>query len=404
MEVLDLANRSLTRTLIAFMKRAVSPTFVRRIPLVRLLERVRTVVYKLLVNVYHLLGEAILLLRSAADAVQLGPGDIPSKAQDVSLIDILKTFRSRCRMLKDSLPDAESAFDSGRADLDVELKFLDFHHVSRMLYLLPGSPDTHSAIITGSNKAACPQAEQLRIGPNSPITIKSSFPTRRAWENISKSESRSSTTTINTVYEPMTSSRRARSTCSAWQSNLKKNRLSPMHYSDAELNARDDGEGNWYYVKVTQHHDIIRGFPFDVSEKYGSAPTKRIGYDWRNQSGSGVLKVFWSKTNYPVTPFTIDKEGGEGKDDKGGENTRSVVSYPCLPRQMVPALLTGSSLIPVDPRFSTGVMLPTCCASSTSIGFTAQSSSVFFSSSYTDMPRRPSCASWSSPANPCAPL
>ncbi|SJL02952.1 uncharacterized protein ARMOST_06294 [Armillaria ostoyae] len=31
-----------------------------------------------------------------------------------------------------------------------------------------------------------------------------------------------------------------------------------------------------------------------------------------------VVKVFWSKKNYPVTPFTIDNEGGEGRDDKGG--------------------------------------------------------------------------------------
>ncbi len=114
----------------------------------RLLERVQTVVYKLLANVYHLLGEAIFLLRSAADAVQLGPGDVPFKALNVSLIDRLKTFRSRCRMLKDSLLDVESAFDSGRADLEVELKFLDFHHVSRMLYLLSGSLGIHSTIIT----------------------------------------------------------------------------------------------------------------------------------------------------------------------------------------------------------------------------------------------------------------
>ncbi|PBK93380.1 hypothetical protein ARMGADRAFT_123541 [Armillaria gallica] len=80
-----------------------------------------------------------------------------------------------------------------------------------------------------------------------------------------------------------------------------------------ETMAKETGSS---YVKVTQHHDIIRGFPFDVSEKYGSAPTKRIGYDWRNQSGSG--KVSWSKINYPVTPFTIDDEGGEGRDDKRG--------------------------------------------------------------------------------------
>ncbi len=40
-----------------------------------------------------------------------------------------------------------------------------------------------------------------------------------------------------------------------------------------------------------KHHKIIRGFPFDVSEKYDSAPTKRIGYDWRNQSGSEVVQV-----------------------------------------------------------------------------------------------------------------
>ncbi|KAK0222501.1 hypothetical protein EDD85DRAFT_257783 [Armillaria nabsnona] len=147
MKVLSQAHRSIAQTLISFMERVISLTFVRRTPLARTLERARTIVYNLLKNVYNLLEEAILLLRSAADAVQLRLGSVSFKALDATLIGRLKTFRSRCRMLRNTLPDVESAFDSGRADLEVELKILGFHHVSRMLYLLPGALGTHAAVI-----------------------------------------------------------------------------------------------------------------------------------------------------------------------------------------------------------------------------------------------------------------
>ena len=84
---LNLAEASLAQTLVAFMERAVSLTFARQIPLARVLEYVPTAAYNFLAILYHLLDEALWLLRSAADSVQLGPEGVPYQALCVSILD-----------------------------------------------------------------------------------------------------------------------------------------------------------------------------------------------------------------------------------------------------------------------------------------------------------------------------
>ncbi len=126
------------------MERAVSLTFVRRIPLARVLEYVQTAAYDFLAVLYHLLDEALWLLRSAADSVQLGPEGVPFRSLHVSILDRFKSFRNRCKLLRNSLPDIDAALGSGQAALATELKAVGFHYISRML---PGGLGTHAALI-----------------------------------------------------------------------------------------------------------------------------------------------------------------------------------------------------------------------------------------------------------------
>ncbi|KAK0209293.1 hypothetical protein DFS33DRAFT_524751 [Desarmillaria ectypa] len=144
---LSLAESSLAQTLVAFMERVVGLIFVRRLPLARVLQSVQTAAYNFLASLYHLLDEAIWLLRSAADSVQLGPGEVPFRALHVSMFDRFKSFRDRCKLLRDSLPDIDAAFDSGQADLAEELKAAGLHYISRILLPLPGGLGTHAALI-----------------------------------------------------------------------------------------------------------------------------------------------------------------------------------------------------------------------------------------------------------------
>ncbi|KAK0222506.1 hypothetical protein EDD85DRAFT_257847 [Armillaria nabsnona] len=125
------------------MERAVSLTFVRRIPLARVLEYVQTAADNFLAILYHLLDEALWLLRSAADSVQLGPG-VPFRSLHVSILDRFKSFRIRCKLLRNSLPDIDAALGSGQAALAVELKAVGFHYISR---ILPGGLGSHAALI-----------------------------------------------------------------------------------------------------------------------------------------------------------------------------------------------------------------------------------------------------------------
>ncbi|PBK93392.1 hypothetical protein ARMGADRAFT_124141 [Armillaria gallica] len=141
---LNLAEFSLAQTLVAFMERAVSLTFVRRIPLARVLEYVQTAAYNFLAILYHLLDDALWLLRSAADSVQLGPEGVPFRALHVSILDRFKSFCDRCKLLRNSLPDIDVALGSGQATLAAELKAVGFHYISRML---PGGLGTHAALI-----------------------------------------------------------------------------------------------------------------------------------------------------------------------------------------------------------------------------------------------------------------
>ncbi|SJL02965.1 uncharacterized protein ARMOST_06308 [Armillaria ostoyae] len=142
---LNLAESSLAQTLVAFMEHAVSLTFVRQTPLARALEYVQTAAYNFLAILYHLLDEALWLLRSAADSVQLGPEEVPFRVLHVSILDrLFKSFRNRCKLLRNSLPDIGAAFSSGQAALATVLKAVGFHYISRML---PGGLGTHAALI-----------------------------------------------------------------------------------------------------------------------------------------------------------------------------------------------------------------------------------------------------------------
>ncbi|KAK0436521.1 hypothetical protein EV421DRAFT_2038611 [Armillaria borealis] len=120
---LNLVESSLAQTLVAFMERAVSLSFVRRIPLARVLEYVQTAAYNFFAILYHLLDDALWLLRSAADSVQLGPEGVPFRALHVSILD---------------------RFNSGQAALATKLKAVGFHYISQML---PGGLGTHAALI-----------------------------------------------------------------------------------------------------------------------------------------------------------------------------------------------------------------------------------------------------------------
>ncbi|PBK60922.1 hypothetical protein ARMSODRAFT_965578 [Armillaria solidipes] len=141
---LNLAESSPAQTLVVFMERAVSLTFVGRIPLARVLEYVQTAAYNFLAILYHLLDEALWLLRSAADSIQLGPEGVPFRALHVSILDQFKSFRNRCKLLRDSLPGIGAAFSSGQAALATVLKAVGFHYISRML---SGGLGTHAALI-----------------------------------------------------------------------------------------------------------------------------------------------------------------------------------------------------------------------------------------------------------------
>ncbi|SJL02980.1 uncharacterized protein ARMOST_06324 [Armillaria ostoyae] len=155
---LNLAESSLVQTLVAFMERAVSLTFVKRIPLARVLEYVQTSAYNFLPIFYHLLDDALWLLRSAANSIQLVPEGVPFRALHVSILDRFKSFRYRCKLLRNSLPDIGAVFSSGQAVLTAEagkmcwprlclateLKAVGFHYISRML---PGGLSTHAALI-----------------------------------------------------------------------------------------------------------------------------------------------------------------------------------------------------------------------------------------------------------------
>ncbi|KAK0209405.1 hypothetical protein IW262DRAFT_516065 [Armillaria fumosa] len=142
---LNLAGSSLAQTLVAFMERTVSLTFVRRIPSARVLEYIQTTAYKFLAILYHILDEAMWLLRSAADSIQLGPEGVPFQALHVSILDRFKSFRDRCKLLRNSLSDIDAAFDSGQAAaLAAELKAVGFHYISR---ILPGGLGSHAALI-----------------------------------------------------------------------------------------------------------------------------------------------------------------------------------------------------------------------------------------------------------------
>ncbi|KAK0450556.1 uncharacterized protein EV420DRAFT_739665 [Desarmillaria tabescens] len=147
MEGLSLAESSLAHTLVAFMERVVGLIFVRRHPLARVLESVQTAAYNFLASLYHLLDEAIWLLRSAADSVQLGPGEVPFQALHVSMFDRFKSFRDRCKFVRSSLPGIDAAFDSGQTDLVEELKAVGLHYISRILLPLPGGMGAHAALI-----------------------------------------------------------------------------------------------------------------------------------------------------------------------------------------------------------------------------------------------------------------
>ncbi len=126
------------------MEPAVSLTFVRRIPLARVFEYVQTAAYNFLVILYHLLDEALWLLRSAADSVQLGPEGVPYRALHVVILDRFKSFRDSCKLLRNSLPDIDAAFGNGQAALAVELKAVGFHYMFR---ILPGGLGTHATLI-----------------------------------------------------------------------------------------------------------------------------------------------------------------------------------------------------------------------------------------------------------------
>ncbi|KAK0431105.1 hypothetical protein EV421DRAFT_1912202 [Armillaria borealis] len=141
---LNLAESSLAQTLVAFMEHAVSLTFVRRIPLARVLKYVQIAAYNFLAILYHLLDEALWLLRSAADSIQLGPEGIPFWALHVSILDRFMSFRDRCKLLRNSLPDIDAAFGSGQAALAAELKAVGFHYI---IWMLPGGLGTHAALI-----------------------------------------------------------------------------------------------------------------------------------------------------------------------------------------------------------------------------------------------------------------
>ncbi|PBK62726.1 hypothetical protein ARMSODRAFT_602142 [Armillaria solidipes] len=114
---LNLAESSLAQTLAAFMEHA-------------------TAAYNFLAILYHLLDEVLGLLRSAADSVQLGPEGVPFRALHVSILDRFKSFRDRCRLLRNSLPDIDATFGSGQAALAAELKAVGFHYISRILSLV----------------------------------------------------------------------------------------------------------------------------------------------------------------------------------------------------------------------------------------------------------------------------